>query len=59
MGDTNPTMMNVITHAYLSSRIPLIDSFENIIRYAKGHENVWFARRGDIAAWARKCYTGN
>ena len=47
-------MMNVITHAYLISRIPLIDTFEKIISYAKSHKNVWFARRGDVADWARK-----
>jgi hypothetical protein len=56
IGDRDPTMMNVISHAYLSSRVPLIDTFEQIIKYAKGHENVWFARRGDVAAWARKYY---
>lgn len=52
----NPTMMNVITHGYLSSRVPAIDTFEQIIKYAKSHNEVWFARRGDIAAWARKYY---
>jgi hypothetical protein len=56
IGVREPTMMNVITHAYLSSRIPLIDTFEQIIKYAKRHEHVWFARRGDIAAWARRYY---
>jgi len=54
IGDKNPTMMNVITHAYLISRIPFIDTFEKIIGYAKNHKDVWFARRGDVAAWARK-----
>ena len=49
-------MMNVITHGYLSSRVPAIDTFEQIIKYAKSHNDVWFARRGDIAAWARKYY---
>jgi len=34
IGDKNPTMMNVITHAYLISRIPLIDAFEKIVSYA-------------------------
>ncbi|HXG49859.1 MAG TPA: polysaccharide deacetylase family protein [candidate division Zixibacteria bacterium] len=57
IGDRNPTMMNVITHAYLSGRIPLIDTFEQILRYARSHRDVWFARRGDVAAWARKYYT--
>ena len=56
IGDRDPTMMNVISHAYLSSRVPLIDTFEQVIKYAKGRENVWFARRGDVAAWARKYY---
>ncbi|MBI2183084.1 MAG: hypothetical protein HYU31_20020 [Deltaproteobacteria bacterium] len=56
IGRKNPTMMNVITHGYLSSRVPTIDTFEQIIKYAKGHKEVWFARRGDIAAWARKYY---
>ena len=58
IGRKNPTMMNVITHAYLISRIPLIDTFEKIIAYAKGHKQVWLARRGDVAAWARKFYLG-
>ncbi len=49
-------MMNVITHGYLSSRVPYIDTFEKIIAYAKSHKDVWFARRGDIAAWARQYY---
>ena len=40
-------MMNVITHGYLSSRVPAIDTFEQIIKYAKSHNDVWFARRGD------------
>ena len=56
IGDREPTMMNVITHGYLSSRVPFIDTFEQIIAYAKRHSDVWFARRGDIAAWARKYY---
>jgi len=55
IGLANPSMMNVITHGYLSSRVPAIDTFEQIIKYAKSHNDVWFARRGDIAAWARKC----
>ena len=57
IGRENPTMMNVITHGYISSRIPNIDTFEQIIAYAKRHTDVWFARRGDVAAWARKYYT--
>ena len=56
IGADNPTMMNVISHAYLSARIPVIDTFEQIIAYAKRHQDVWFARRGDIAAWARKYF---
>ena len=59
IGDENPTMMNVITHAYLISRIPFIDTFEKIIGYAKNHKDVWFARRGDVAAWARQHVLAN
>ena len=59
IGPDNPTMMNVITHAYLSSRIPLIDTFEQIISYATSHKDVWLARRGDIAAWVRKQVSEN
>jgi hypothetical protein len=47
-------MMNVITHAYLISRIPFIDTFEEIVKYATSHKDVWLARRGDVAAWARR-----
>jgi len=59
IGEKNPTMMNVITHAYLISRIPFIDTFEKIISYAKSHKDVWFARRGDVAGWARKQVLAN
>ena len=59
IGDKNPTMMNVITHAYLISRIPFIDTFEKMISYAKSHKDVWFARRGDVAEWARKQVLAN
>jgi urate oxidase len=54
IGCENPTMMNVITHAYLISRIPFVDTFEQIIGYVKSHNEVWLARRGDVAAWARR-----
>jgi peptidoglycan/xylan/chitin deacetylase (PgdA/CDA1 family) len=59
IGRENPTMMNVITHGYISSRIPMIDTFERIVAYAKEHQEVWFARRGDVAAWARKYYSAS
>jgi len=59
IGDKNPTMMNVITHAYLISRIPFIDTFEKMISYAKSHKDVWFARRGDVAEWVRKQVLAN
>jgi hypothetical protein len=50
--------MNVISHSYVISRIPFIDTFERIVAYAKSHKEVWFARRGDVTAWARKHYLG-
>lgn len=56
IGREMPNMLNVITHAFLISRIPLIDTFEQILAYAKSHKEVWFARRGDVAAWAHKFY---
>ncbi len=59
IGAENPTMMNVISHAFLSSRIPVIETFEQMIAYAKSHKEVWFARRGDIAAWAGKYFEKN
>lgn len=59
IGRENPTLMNVITHAYLSSRIPLIDTFEQIIAYATSRRDVWLARRGDVAAWARQRFLPN
>ena len=36
IGVDNPTMMNVISHAYLSARIPVIDTFEQIIGMPRG-----------------------
>lgn len=58
IGGSMPTMMNVITHAYIISRIPFLDTFEQIIVHAKKHAEVWCARRGDVAEWARKHYVG-
>jgi peptidoglycan/xylan/chitin deacetylase (PgdA/CDA1 family) len=59
IGDKNPTMMNVITHAYLISRIPFVDTFDKIVSYAKNHKDVWFAQRGDVAEWVRKQVLAN
>ncbi len=44
-----PRMMSVGLHCRLVGRPGRIMALERFLDYAKGHENVWFARRVDIA----------
>jgi len=50
-GNTTPKMMTVGLHMRLSGRPARINPVEDFLRYAKGHRDVWFARRIDIAHW--------
>jgi len=48
-GETAPKMMSVGLHCRIIGRPGRIKALERFIKYAKSHENVWFARRIDIA----------
>lgn len=52
----NPRMMSIGTHVRISSKPGRIRAIERFIRYAKGFEGVWFARRDEIARWWLKNY---
>jgi peptidoglycan/xylan/chitin deacetylase (PgdA/CDA1 family) len=50
-GEKNPKMMSIGTHARISGKPGRIVALDRFIKYAKGFENVWFARRDEIARW--------
>jgi peptidoglycan/xylan/chitin deacetylase (PgdA/CDA1 family) len=47
-----PMWIDLLLHSDMGARPTLIGVFEKALRYAKGQERVWFARRRDIAQWA-------
>ena len=50
-GETNPTMMMWGNHPFISGRPHNAAALEEFIKYAKGHQGVWFTRCIDIARW--------
>ena len=48
----NPLWAELLLHSDMGTRPPLINAFERALTYAKGHSDIWFARRGDLADWA-------
>lgn len=53
-GETAPKMLSIGLHCRLSGRPGRLAAIERFLAYACKHENVWFARRIDIAAHWRK-----
>jgi len=48
-GEEKPKMMSVGLHCRIAGRPGKMAGLERFIRYALGHQDVWFARRIDIA----------
>ncbi|PHS29212.1 MAG: allantoinase PuuE [Robiginitomaculum sp.] len=48
-GEIHPKMMSIGTHCRIVGRPGRLAALERFIRYAQSHEDVWFARRVDIA----------
>lgn len=48
-GAETPRMMNVGLHCRIAGQPGRANGLDRFIAYAKGHENVWFAGRSDIA----------
>ncbi len=48
-GETRPKMMSIGTHCRIAGKPGRLAALERFIRYAQSHEDVWFARRVDIA----------
>ena len=46
-----PPGVDLSLHSDMGGRPTLIGAFERALRYARGFEGVWFARRRDIAEW--------
>ena len=49
-----PAWVDLLLHSDMGGRPTLIGAFERALRYARGFEGVWFARRRDIAEWTLK-----
>jgi peptidoglycan/xylan/chitin deacetylase (PgdA/CDA1 family) len=50
----SPKWIDLLLHSDMGGRPALISVFEKALRYAKGFDHVWFARRRDIAEWVLK-----
>lgn len=50
-GATRPKMMNVGLHCRISGRPSRAATLQRFLEYARSFEDVWFARRVDIARW--------
>lgn len=53
-GRGHPKWIEIVLHAHMAGRPTLIPTIRKCIAYAKQHENVWFARKRDIAEWTIK-----
>ncbi len=47
----SPKWVDLLLHCDMGARPGLMSVFEKALRYAKGFDGVWFARRRDIADW--------
>ena len=50
----SPAWVEMVVHTDIGSRPGLAGHIERMIEYVKGHDDVWFARRSEIAEWALK-----
>ena len=50
-GLTSPKVMNVTLHPFLAGRAYRAKIYQDFIRHARSHPNVWIARGADIASW--------
>ena len=47
----SPKWIDILLHCDMGARPALMSVFERTLKYAKGHERVWYARRRDLAEW--------
>ncbi len=47
----SPKWIEIVLHAQFAGRPTLIPTMRKCIEYARRHDAVWFARKGDIARW--------
>ena len=50
-GLTSPKVMSVTMHPFLAGRAYRAKIYQDFMRHARSHPNVWFARGVDIAKW--------
>jgi allantoinase len=52
-GLSSPKLMNATMHPFLAGRAYRAKIFQDFIRHARSHPNVWIARGVDVANWMR------
>ena len=55
-GATHPKMMSVGLHCRIIGKPGRAAGLDQFLKYASGKEDVWFARRLDIARWWKENY---
>ena len=50
--DGSPKWIEIVLHCHFGGRPTLMPTARKCVEYAKRHEGLWFARKGDIARWA-------
>jgi peptidoglycan/xylan/chitin deacetylase (PgdA/CDA1 family) len=55
-GAVSPKVMSVTVHPFLAGRAYRAKIFQDFIRHARSHRNVWLARGIDIVDWWRRHY---
>ena len=53
-GLTSPKVMSVTMHPFLAGRAYRAKIYQDFMRHARSHPNVWFARGIDIANWWKR-----
>jgi len=49
----NPKWIELTLHAHMSGRAAMAPTIRKCFEYVKRHDSVYYARKGDVAVWAR------
>jgi allantoinase len=47
----SPKWIEIVLHAHMAGRPTLIPTLRRCISYAKQHDDVWFAKKRELAEW--------
>jgi allantoinase len=55
----SPKWIEIVLHAHMAGRPTLIPTLRRCIAYAKQHEDVWFAKKRELAEWTLQRHKAN